>query len=407
MGHLGSLQRRGKMKRVGLFLGVHPHAGGMFQYAQSLLDALQSLPRQDYEVVVAYVGQDWREVLSDYPFQSSQVVGGKWGLLLANAFLAARVPAILVRSASSLLNPISRHLRGMACDLWVFPAQDAVGYQLSVPALVTIHDLMHRYEPHFPEVVKGGRYRIREHRFLNLAWQSKGVLVDSEIGRQHVVESYGVSREKVFPLPYVASQPDKRYVVTDEFDLKYRLPCKFLFYPAQFWAHKNHAALIRAAATLKPECPDLHLVFSGALRHEYAYLVDLVKRLGMMDSITFCGYVPDADLPGFYRRARAMVMPTFFGPTNIPPLEAMSYGCPMAVSGIYGMPEQLGDAALYFNPRSEESMARSMAQLWNDDDVCQKLKSHAERQLSTWNAGTFAVRLRQILNQITGNSDEK
>jgi glycosyltransferase involved in cell wall biosynthesis len=394
------------MKRVGLFLGVHPHAGGMFQYAQSLLDALQSLPRQDYEVVVAYVGQDWRQVMSGYPFQSSQVVGGKWGLLLANAFLAARVPAGFVRSSSSLLNPISRHLRSLACDLWIFPAQDAVGYQLGVPALVTIHDLMHRYEPHFPEVVKGGRYWVREHRFRNLAWQSKGVLVDSEMGRQHVVESYGVSRERVFPLPYVASQPDDLHVVTNEFDLKYRLPGQFLFYPAQFWAHKNHAALIRAAASLKAECPDLHLVFTGALRHEYENLVALVEKLGMMDSVTFCGYVPDADLPSFYRRARAMVMPTFFGPTNIPPLEAMSYACPMAVSGVYGMPEQLGDAALYFDPRSEESMARSMKQLWNDDEICQRLKRNGERRLATWNKWTFAERLCQILKQVTGSWGE-
>lgn len=394
------------MKRIGLFLGVHPHAGGMFQYAQSLLDALLRLPTEEYAVVIAYVGQDWGRVLADYPFTARRVVGGKLGLLLADAFMAARLPAGLSRAAASLLNPVYLCLRGLDCDLWIFPAQDALGYQLRVPSLVTIHDLMHRYEPHFPEVVKGGRYRIREHRFRNLARCSRGVLVDSEIGRHHVIESYGIQPEKVFPLPYVAGHAVEATLSEAEFDEKYRLPERFLFYPAQFWAHKNHANLLRAAASLKKDCPDLYLVFTGALRHEYQKLVELVEELDMSERVSFCGYVPESDLPFFYRRARAMVMPTFFGPTNIPPLEALVHACPMAVSGIYGMPEQLEDAALFFNPRSADSIAQAIARLWKDDEICQILKRKAARRLTMWNADTFARRLHLILDQLLNFKSE-
>lgn len=388
------------MKRIGFFLGVHPYAGGMFQYAQSLLDALKTLPKEEYSVEVAYVGKDWAQVLLAYPFHSTQIVAGQWGLFLANVFMVARLPAGIARLFSLLLNPISYNLNRLKCDLWIFPAQDAVGYQLRVPALNTIHDLMHRYEPHFPEVVKVGRYRIREHRFRNLAWHSKGILVDSEIGRGHVVESYGVKGEKIFPLPYVASRPVEQKSSTDDFNAKYRLPRKFLFYPAQFWAHKNHATLLRAAAPVKSKYSDLHFVFTGALRHEYENLVALTAELGMTEAVTFTGYVPDGDLPGFYRRARAMVMPTFFGPTNIPPLEAMSYSCPMAVSGIYGMPEQLGDAALYFDPQSEASIAESLERLWSDDEACLMLKHNAQKRLAVWNEHAFAERLREILDRV-------
>ena len=51
----------------------------------------------------------------------------------------------------------------------------------------------------------------------------------------------------------------------------------------------------------------------------------------------------------FYKYAVALVMPTFFGPTNIPPLEAFALGCPVITSNIYGIPEQVGDAALLVN----------------------------------------------------------
>lgn len=393
------------MKCIGLFLGVQPDGGGMFQYAQSLLDALRYLPGEAYEVRVVYVGADWEGVLSGYPFRARRVPLGEWGLLLANVCMAARLPAFAAELVSSWLSPIAGSIRKLACDLWIFPAQDAVAYQLRLPILAAIHDLMHRYEPHFPEVVKGRRYLIREHRFRNLAHRSQGILVDSEMGRTHVVESYGVAPEKIFALPYVPGTRLCGVTPDDVFDMKYRLPRKFLFYPAQFWAHKNHATLLRAAASVRSRYPDIHLVFTGAPRHEYDNIVALVDGLNMRGRVTFCGYVPDVDIPGFYRRARAMVMPTFFGPTNIPPLESLLHSCPVAVSGIYGMPEQLGDAALYFDPRSADSIAAVLERLWTDDSICETLKENGKRRVAAWNHDNFALRLRQILDLLLADPD--
>ncbi len=391
------------MKRIGLFLGVQPHAGGMFQYAQSLLDALRALPDEEYQVQIAYLGADWERVLSNYPFSAKLVPLGGFGQFLATACMAARLPATVVRLAFSSINPIARCLEKLACDIWLFPAQDAVAFQLRLPVLVTIHDLMHRYEPHFVEVVKGSRYLIREHRFRNLAKWSKGILVDSEVGRLHVADSYGVPRDKIFPLPYVPSISTCVLSPDGDFDAKYSLPKKFIFYPAQFWAHKNHAALIRAAAAARSHCPDINLVFTGALRHEYANIFTLAKNFDMLERVTFCGYVPDADLPGFYSKARAMVMPTFFGPTNIPPLEAFVHSCPVAVSNIYGMPEQLGDAALYFDPRSVDSISFVLERLWLDDSLCEILKSNGKHRLEAWNMGHYSDKLKNIIDSLLDN----
>ena len=75
-------------------------------------------------------------------------------------------------------------------------------------------------------------------------------------------------------------------------------------------------------------------------------------------------------------------MPTIGGPTNIPPLEAILCECPMAVSNIYAMPEQLKNASLYFDPNSEKNMAEVMEELWTNKLKCnfsprrQKKKIH-------------------------------
>jgi glycosyltransferase involved in cell wall biosynthesis len=395
---------RSPTKEIGLFLGTEPSAGGVFHYTRSLLTALRALPSHEYRVQVACVGRAWQETLADYPFPVTWLRGGQAGQLLAMACMAARLPGRIARSLCSAINPIAWQLRRHDHALWIFPAQDAIAYQLGVPAVTTVHDLMHRYEPHFPEVVRGMRYHIREHRFRNLVDWGRGVLVDSEVGRTHVVESYGVDAAKVYPLPFVS--PLERASAGEEFESRYTLPPKFFFYPAQFWAHKNHIALISAAAAIRPSCPDIHLVFTGGVSREYEKIRAHAAALGMLDRVTFSGYVPGKDLAGFYGRARALVMPTYFGPTNIPPLEALACGCPVAVSNIYAMPEQLGDAALYFDPSSTGELASVLERLWLDDALCARLRDNGQRRVAAWTPAHFARRLQTILDDILSRAGD-
>jgi glycosyltransferase involved in cell wall biosynthesis len=384
------------MTAVGVFLGVQPRAGGMFQYAQSMLEGLVQLQADGISVKVAYVGKAWKSVLANYPFTHVEMYGGEFGLRLAAGVMATRLPGTLARMVARLANPIVAQMRRMDCRLWIFPAQDSLGYQVPFQVIASIHDLMHRYEGHFLEVSGSGRLGIRDHRFRNLVNWSQLVLVDSNVGRQHVVESYGTDPDKVFPLPYVAP----RYITQPEpsdFDQRYALPSKFLFYPAQFWAHKNHQRLVSAAAVARRRCPDIRLVFTGGRRHGYSSLRQHADSLGMNGYIAYPGYVPDAYLSGFYRRARALVMPTFFGPTNIPPLEAFCCGCPAAVSNIYGMAEQSRGAALLFDPRSVDSMVEVLERLWQDDKLCADLRQRGIAHAAHWNQAQFGQALTRLV----------
>ena len=98
------------------------------------------------------------------------------------------------------------------------------------------------------------------------------------------------------------------------------------------------------------------------------------------------------------------IFPTLFGPTNIPPLEAFVLGCPVAVSGIYGMPEQIGDAGLLFDPRSVHSIANSIMRLWVDDALCQKLRVQGKAKAAAWGRDQFGAALEAIIRQLTSAS---
>lgn len=389
------------LRRIGLYLGVVPTAGGMFQYAQSMVEALSRLDATRYRITIAHGDADWAPILARFGLAGHALRHVRCGQRIADAAMALRLPVPLIRTLSPLINPLVRELRALACETWIFPAQESLTYQVpGIRAIGTIHDLMHRYEPHFPEVSARFRHSIREHRFGNIARRSAVVLVDSEVGRDQVVESYHVPRERIWPLPYVAPSYLRDTTPRVDFDTHYGLPARFVFYPAQFWPHKNHLRLLEAISIVANAHPDIALVLSGGKRHSFEQVQAHAKALGLEAKVFFVGYVPDADLAGFYKRARALVMPTFFGPTNIPPLEALALGCPVIVSGIYGMPEQSGDAALYFNPKCPKEMAAQITRVWTDDGLAASMALRGIERSQHQGQAQFNHRLTQIIEAV-------
>ena len=66
-----------------------------------------------------------------------------------------------------------------------------------------------------------------------------------------------------------------------------------------------------------------------------------------------------------YKNATALVMPTYFGPTNIPPLDAWDNELPVIYS--YHLSEQTDDAAIYVDPNSSEDLADQIEKMLNKE----------------------------------------
>jgi glycosyltransferase involved in cell wall biosynthesis len=393
-------------KKLGLLLDAEPSWGGAFQYSHAVLDAVSSFPRDRFEVAVGYASQTWASALRKRELPTFPVDSALWKILSSKR-VCEYLPISWWRSYGPFLSSTTRRLLSERCNLWIFPAQETWTYLLPVPSLGTIFDLMHRYERRFEESSGYGLYRCRERHYMNMCRWSKGVFVDSEVGKRHVMESYELNADRIHVLPFVPPKDKGSLSAPEAFNARYSLPGKFFFYPAQFWEHKNHKALLHAAALLKSEIPDLNLVFVGSKKNGYPSTIELVRRLDLTNKVHFLGYVPDADMPELYRRARALLMPTYYGPTNIPPLEAMALGCPVATSRVYGMPEQLGDAALFFDPTSVDQIARAMKSLWNDDNLCEKLSRQGLTRSSRWNQSHFNQRLLDILEKVLEGTNRR
>lgn len=372
----------------------------MFQYSQAVLAALLTLPKDRFDLIVAYTDPAWNGHIPSEKVRR---------LPLGKSIVSASLAKLWVFSGCSFdvwyrwstqFHPIVKTIVRQNCDLWVFPRQDVWSSQFPVPSLAAVHDLMHRYESKFPEVSLLGRKQYRDRYLRQSCGWARGILVDSQLGKRHVHESYGAPVEKIFVLPYIPPRYIFENCPSKDFATKYWLPRKYLLYPAQFWEHKNHARLFEAVSKVKMRLPDIRLVLVGSLENRHRALSQTVEDLGLRDHVIFLGQVSDCDMPELYRRARALIFPTFFGPTNIPPLEAFAVGCPVATSRIYAMPEQVGDAALLFDPNSVEEIADSIRRLWSDEDLCQLLIAKGKAKAATWGQAQFDRCMQNIVTEL-------
>lgn len=378
------------MKYIGLYLDSVA-TGGTFQYNLSILEAFHSFPSDRINTIIAYSSDLWQSYLQKENLSIFKINR----TIFSRLWFQTRTPLWLWRNTSKYFDTFSKSFVHQKCDLWVFPSQDIWSYSLPVPALGTVHDLMHRYEQQFPEAGSQKEYKSREKHYSRMCKNVKGILVDSKIGETQLIESYNVAKSKVHVLPFIA--PKYIYDAKNSNQLKYDLPNKYLFYPAQFWKHKNHKALVQAASQLIAKLPDLKMVFVGSDNNGYDSLIKLINILGLQKVFIFLDHVPDDQMRELYINARALIMPTFFGPTNIPPLEAFACGCPVAISNSYGMPEQVGDAALLFNPNSDTEIADTIYKLWTDDNITNSLAKKGYKKSKDWGQKQFNQRLFEII----------
>ena len=104
----------------------------------------------------------------------------------------------------------------------------------------------------------------------------------------------------------------------------------------------------------------LGAIFSGSDQGNLSYIKDMTKKLNLESKVRFIGFVPNEEMPYLYSQSIALVMPTYFGPTNIPPLEAFKLNVPVLYSNLPGLREQVGKAALLLDLNEPKSLVYNL-----------------------------------------------
>jgi glycosyltransferase involved in cell wall biosynthesis len=272
---------------------------------------------------------------------------------------------------------------------------------LTIPFVAIVWDLQHRLQPFFPEVSADGEWGKRETFYSQVLERAAFVIVGTQAGKSEVQRFYGTPDEKIRILPHPTPSFALEETASDaESPAKYKLPRDYIFYPAQFWAHKNHAAIVKAVAHLKrTDNLRLPVVFTGSDQGSERQVRELVEQMQIDDQAFFLGHVSRQTLKALYQNALALCYVSFFGPENLPPLEAFGLGCPVIAADVPGAAEQLGDAAIRVNPSDEVEIAGALKLVFQDQAKREELIRRGKERARRFTGRDFAKGLFDLLDE--------
>ncbi|WP_415919319.1 glycosyltransferase family 4 protein [Tateyamaria sp. SN6-1] len=189
------------------------------------------------------------------------------------------------------------------------------------------------------------RYRAA-HRLLRpaLARRAQTLLTVSHHAAGRLSHHLGVPRSR-FEIVRNSAAHVLRWPVRHGVPERYGLhPDGYLLSVGNQSPNKNLSALTQAHALAGETAPPLAIVGGAA---PGVALADA----GQGGRVHMLGRVPDEDLRGLYEGARGFVFPSLFEGFGIPPLEAMQLGVPVLCARAGAMPEVLGQAPVWFDPR--------------------------------------------------------
>lgn len=222
--------------------------------------------------------------------------------------------------------------------------------------------------------------------FRGLGRSAKGVLTDSEFSRQELRRHAGIPETKL-EVVYLGREHFLKVKADTGILEKHALSGRpFLFAVSSQSPHKNFGAVVKALQMLG-ETPFQVVIAGGSNPRVHA-------ATGMLpESVKHVGYVSDGELRALYEGAAGFVHPAYYEGFGIPPLEAMTLGCPVLVSDAASLPEVCGDAALYFDPSNERDIADKIQLFMRDVSLQSRLRTlgRAQAERFSWDRTTHEV----------------
>jgi glycosyltransferase involved in cell wall biosynthesis len=273
---------------------------------------------------------------------------------------------------------------------------------ISIPYIATCTDCNDIKHPYLPEFRKNVFQRIEfDEKLRNYYRYATYIIASTNAHKEQLSTYYGVDKDKVHIIPYYVDdlKDNYEYYKINDIDIDF-LPKPYLFFAGKYLPQKNHIVTLLALKILKEQRGlSLNFVCTGGDAYNKSYLLQKVKELGLENQVTLLDIASNQQLKLLYKNAFALVFPVFNGPDNLPPIEAMYYGCPVIASHLEGSIEQLGDAALLFDPHNEYELAEKIFSLYSNPQLRQTLINKGFERVKNLTPQMYFGKVLEIINK--------
>lgn len=390
--------------RIGIYIGdFQPEHGGAYTFVADVLGSfLQVAGSSKHNFVVMCSPGSVNAVRQQVVAPNISVVPVAMPGLFTKCLAGLKFFSPIFRWVWRWPGPIECVARHQKLELLWFVGVGA--YECpETPYITPLWDLQHRYQPFFPEVSAKGIWDKREQFYGCFLRRAAFCLTGTETGKREIQYLYQLAepRVRVLPLPtpkFALEASQSTLDIRSHFGIEN----DYIFYPAQFWPHKNHANLVLALKWLKLQRGlDIDLVLTGSDKGNLEFIRHFVEEEGMANRVHFLGFVSTEVLIALYRQAKTLVFVTYFGPDNIPPLEAFALGCPVIASQVEGAREQYGNAALTVDASNPEDIGNAILKLHIDTNLRDTLVAAGFTRAKKWTSFEYVREVLKLFDEFS------
>jgi glycosyltransferase involved in cell wall biosynthesis len=295
------------------------------------------------------------------------------------AFVRRRAAAVGYRVHKALKRGGAGVVEALGADLLFCPFTAPTYRSPRIPTVCTIYDVQFRDYPQFftPEDLVQ-----RERAFLEACAGATALAAISDYSRESAIAAGPLDPRRIRTIHLRLAHASSPSPAADVLARLGLLSGRFLLYPANFWKHKNHEMLLTAfAIAARDGLPgDVKLVCTGAPSARMQWLADAARAMGLGDRAVFPGFLDENDFNATAARSAGLIFPSLYEGFGMPVLDAMALGVPVACANVTALPEVAGDAALLFDPRRPDDIAKAMVSLVTDSGLRERLVDAGKRR---------------------------
>jgi glycosyltransferase involved in cell wall biosynthesis len=206
--------------------------------------------------------------------------------------------------------------------------------------------------------------------------RAKKILCPSAYTELDLVRFIGLSPKKIRITPEAVKLINNNFKMTGKFSI-YE---PYFLYVGAAYPHKNLEFMCDSFLQFNKR-GEFHLLCVGKIDFFYTRLQNNYQ---VEDKIILLGEVNDEVLQELYKKAMAFVYPSLIEGFGLPPLEAMAQGVPVIASRESCLPEVLGEAVYYINPRDKADMIKAFFDLSQDKNLRMRLQEQGKHQVALY-----------------------
>ena len=272
-------------------------------------------------------------------------------------------------------------------DVWFAPAYTAP-LAMSIPVVVTIHDVSFAAHPEWFRLREGLRRRWLTQQS---AQRARAVVTVSAFSKREIVNHLGIAAEKIHVIPQgvgTVSASPQPLAPTGPLTASPQPPApgpSRVLYVGSIFNRRHVTDLIRAFAPIAREHGDASLDIVGDNRsYPREDLTGTIAQEGLQRHVRCHEYVSEGELRDLYARARVFAFLSEYEGLGMTPLEALAAGVPPVLLDTEVAREGCGDAAVYVPANDLRAATRALELLLFDDAVRSRVLAAAPAALAKY-----------------------